>query len=175
MTIARVLLLLILIALPLAAVSNQEPKRKSTGNRDCQANPSRWDLAGERQKLVMSEQRRFGLAIECYAMDEHIYAGPSKGIEPLASLKSLLSPIYIETILTTDVWGSEYRYWSDGGHYAIISYGSDRSPDVDYDTLLLLPWDQAQSAICTGRSSDPAVDIVFADGNHCRWYEPEED
>jgi hypothetical protein len=127
-------------------------------------------LLGERQELVGNELGRVGHAIECYALDEHSYPGPSSGLRTFEYLTSFLSPTYVSTLLVTDVWGNEYLYWSDGVNYALISYGSDRAPDLDYSAALGERWEVAREEICKGESHDTASDIVFVNGNHCSWY-----
>jgi hypothetical protein len=150
-------------------------ERPTANDSGCNAEPTdtRWDLAGERQKLIMQELRRVGVAIECYAFDERLYPGPSGGVTALDFLSAYLVPAYIGKLLTVDAWGSEYIYWSNGHHYAVVSYGSDRAPDVDYDAVFLQDWAKAKKAICLGTNTDSTGDIVWVDGNHCRWYETE--
>lgn len=173
-----ILLVFLLMSLPLISFSSAEdPKPSSKYTPDCvgEVYDKLWNMAGDRQELTMREMRRLGIAIECYAIDEDMFPSPSDGLTTLDFLNDYLSPTYILEIYTEDTWGSEYLYWSDGYHYVFVSYGSDRTPDLDYESAFALSWDMIKQTICLGRNTDPEGDIVFTEGNHCRWYKLEED
>jgi hypothetical protein len=154
-----------------AATPTETPESRSTPNLDCIANhvDRKHDLAGERQRLIMAELLRIGHALACYAEDHRSVPGPTGGLQTLEILESRLSPTYIGQLLSTDAWGTEYRFWSNGVECALISFGSDGSPEFDYDAVLGQPLAIAKNQLC-GVSGDPSRDIVYLDWNLCRVY-----
>ena len=122
-----------------------------------------------RQELTNMEVRKLAVAIECYGVAHEKYPGPTPGLVEITWLRDTCPES--ERFPRVDVWGSPFQYWSDGYHYAIVSFSSDGEPDHDYDGVLSTSWEEAKQVICGGRTRDTAVDIVFVDGNHCQWYE----
>jgi hypothetical protein len=163
------MLVALILAISAPVLAGDDPSPDCVGGKV----DRKLDIRRERQKLGMTETRWFGLALECYAIDHHSYPGPTKGVETVRFLVPALIPQYREYLPVTDTWGSDYLYWSDGIHYILISVSADRKPDVDYDAALGRPWEEAKKAICLQATHDPNADLVFMDGQHCRWFQTE--
>lgn len=125
--------------------------------------------ASARQDLTNWETRKLAVAVECYGEAHEKYPGPTPGLVGKEWLLEVLTDL--EHFPAVDVWGSPFQYWSDGDHYVVISFSSGGTADHDYSEILSGQWEEAQRVICGGRTQDVARDIVFADGNHCQWYD----
>jgi len=114
-----------------------------------------------KQKRTMADIRSAGIAMEAYAVDNNIYAGPTEGWVPLAELSDVLSPIYIRNLPEVDGWGNTILVWSDGQGYRIVSPGKDGELDRNWSG------DLGDG----GPTSRLTSDIVFVDGQFAAWPE----
>jgi len=118
-----------------------------------------------RQEVTMADVRSIGTSTEAFAVDNDVYPGPTAGIATIEVVRDQLEPVYIRTLPTTDAWGNPYLFWSDGGHYVIISLGSDGVEDVAYDAT------DPTSGLKGGAARRYESDIVFSDGQFHQWPE----
>lgn len=123
----------------------------------------------DRQALTMKNIRAVATSVEEYAIDNNIYPVLVRGAAMVSTLKPLVEPNYIKDLPVTDGWGQGTLYWSNGDHYVVQSQvaGMDR----DYGLILASAKeiDAAIKEICTGATDDPRADILFIDGQFCRW------
>lgn len=114
-------------------------------------------------KRTMADMRSIGTAVEAYATD---YGGYPRA-ESFEELVRQISPTYLRHVPVMDGWKTPFRYesWSnDEGparHYGVASAGKDR--EFEHESLRLYE---------AGPSSDPAGDLLFADGDFIAYYEP---
>jgi len=116
----------------------------------------------ERELLrrAMRDLRSMGTACESYGVDYNLYPGPVDPIDAIASIETVLAPIYISVLPTVDPWGNPYLFWSDSAHYALVSYGPDGIPDYPYAS-----WGRAEfEALHTGQTTRLGQDLVFVTG-----------
>jgi hypothetical protein len=126
-------------------------------------------LVGQKQHLIQDEIGMLGLAIEHYASTHREYPGPTGAVGTAEFLEPFLVPKLLDEVPEADAWGMPYLYWSDGVEYFIISFSADRQEDLPYESLLLLPYDEAKSKACGGEVTDVAKDVVYTAGNLCQW------
>jgi len=119
-----------------------------------------------KQEVSMAEIRSIGTATEVFAVDNDVYPGPTAGVATVEVVRDQLEPVYIMKLPTIDAWGNPYLFWSDGGHYVIISLGSDGVEDVAYDAT-----DSPTSGLKGGAAGRYESDIVFSDGQFHQWPE----
>ena len=76
-----------------------------------------------KQKRSMADMRTIGTAVESYAVDNSKY--------PVAvtasALASVVSPVFIRTMPTTDGWSNQYSIASASNQYTITSLGRDNT------------------------------------------------
>lgn len=120
-------------------------------------------------KRTMFDMRSIATAVESFAVDANRYPGAGPGFVPAGVLREALEPVYIKRVPLLDGWGNEFLYVSNEEHYCIVSAGADGSLDRDWPCP---PVHDAAREIGAGAQNDPAADIVFADGQFVRWYQP---
>ena len=76
-----------------------------------------------KQKRTMADMRSIGTAVESYAVDNNVYPVAASA----AILKTLVEPIYIKTMPTTDGWSNTYAVTAIATQYTIYSMGKDGS------------------------------------------------
>ena len=75
-----------------------------------------------KQKRTMADVRSIGTAVESYAVDTNMYPTSAS----IAALSSVVSPIYIRTLPTTDGWKNNLVFTpSAGTGYTVGSGGKD--------------------------------------------------
>lgn len=91
---------------------------------------------------------------------ENSYPGPTTGLVPVSSVATRLSPKGRMLVGSAkDAWGNPLLYWSDGRDYLILSLGSDRTMQFDYDAT------PPYANVRTGwAGSDPTNDLLIVDG-----------
>jgi len=91
---------------------------------------------------------------------ENPYPGPTDGLVPVASLGSqLTSRLRSNGGAVRDAWNNPLLYWSDGRDYLILSLGSDRMMQFNYDAS------PPYAGVRTGwAGSDPTNDLLIVDG-----------
>jgi hypothetical protein len=125
----------------------------------------RWGLDPEaRRRQSMADLRSIGTAIESYAIDHNAYPGPIGAVGTIALVEEDLEPIYIRTLPHLDGWGREFLVYSDGTCYYLVSAGGEGLFDREY------PSDCAGD-LGSGATTDPAADIIFANGQFVQWPE----
>jgi len=122
-----------------------------------------------RQRAIVGEMRGIAEAIECFGAEHHGYPAPTASLIPLSQVQTDLVPRYQLFIPTSDAWGSDYLFWSNGVHYVLISTSGDVAQDRDYGSLLGGEWSHAKASICRGVTDNPEQDLVFVDGQFCSW------
>ena len=80
------------------------------------------------------------------------------------AIEAELEPIYIRTMPESDAWGRPFLYWSDTSFYYIVSTGADGLLDMEYPTRM-------PAELGVGATTEPAADIVFANGQFVQWPE----
>jgi len=91
---------------------------------------------------------------------EAAYPGPTDGLVPVSSLGSqIISRVRSHGGAVRDAWNNPLLYWSDGRDYLILSLGSDRTMQFDYDAS------PPYANVRTGwAGSDPTNDLLIVDG-----------
>lgn len=118
------------------------------------------------QKETMAALCSLRIALETYKDANGSYpVTPNQFVDGTA-LPAFLEPACMKpgTTPTRDAWGHEFRFWSDGRDYAVISLGSDGKPDVTYS----LPPEGSYRA---EKFEQPEGDMVLADRVIRRWPE----
>jgi hypothetical protein len=140
-------------------------------SKDITHGPPGVDLSEfDRELLTVRDVRDLAKAISAYSIDNNTYPVLTGGTAGVGDLRPVLEPHYIRTVPLTDAWDHPYIYWSDGESFLIFSAGSD-GEDLSYGSVL----DQAPkpaealASLCTGPSDRDGADIVFANGEPCRW------
>jgi general secretion pathway protein G len=110
-------------------------------------------LGRARQKRTMADIRALGEAIEMYQLDHHSY--PDYSNVTAENLGNALK-VYVQAYNSRDGWNQPFRYDSDGEHYTVLSYGSDRSAGPNTGL---------------GPTNNMKADIVFSDGVFVQWPE----
>jgi general secretion pathway protein G len=110
-------------------------------------------LGRARQKRTMADIRALGESIEMYQIDHYYY--PDYTGVTAENLGNVLR-IYVKNYNTTDGWNRPFWYGSNGEHYTVVSYGSDRTADPS--TPL-------------GETTSLKADILFSDGVFVQWPE----
>jgi general secretion pathway protein G len=105
-----------------------------------------------RSKRTMADMRSLAVALETYAVDEARYPSSDGWVE-VSSLAEELAPTYIEVLPTSDGWGNDLLYRSDGVSYRILSRGRDGILDETWE-----------GEIEETATSEFNADIVFEDG-----------
>lgn len=117
----------------------------------------------------METMRQLAIAVEEYSIDNDVYPGPSNGFVAIDFLASLLVPAYLAELPTTDGWGRDFLFWSNGVEYVMISQGGDGVGDRGYAGLGMSSGDLIQDSICGGATTGLANDIVLLGGAFCQW------
>ena len=91
---------------------------------------------------------------------ENPYPGPTVGLVPVASLgNQLVSRARSLGGSVRDGWNNPLLYWSDGRSYLLLSLGSDRTMQFDYDAS------PPYANVAKGwAGSDPTNDLMIVDG-----------
>jgi general secretion pathway protein G len=110
-------------------------------------------LGRARQKRTMADIRALGEAIEMYQTDHQFY--PNYSNVTAENLGNALK-IYVRAYNSRDGWNQPFHYDSDGEHYTVLSYGSDRSPGPNTGL---------------GTTTSLKADIVFSNGVFVQWPE----
>lgn len=126
-----------------------------------------------RVKPTEDEMRGIAAAIECYGTEHNAFPIVGPKLVALSRVETDLVPRYRSFIPTTDSWGAEYLYWSNGSHYVLISTAADALSDHDYDALLRKEGTAGKSPMCHGAIDDPEKDLVIVDGQFCSWFKEE--
>lgn len=124
----------------------------------------------DRQALTVRDVRAIAIAVLAYSLDNNTYPVLTDGTADAQALKPLLEPNYIRGLPLSDAWGHAFSYWSNGKNFIVYSIGGDHE-DQSYGALLWETDDApAQLAsICSGASRRLGSDIVFANGEPCKW------
>ena len=88
------------------------------------------------------------------------YPGPTDGLVPVSSLGNQLTGfVRSRGGAVRDAWNNPLLYWSDGRDYLIVSLGSDRVLQFNYDAY------PPYAAVPAGwAGSDPTNDLLIVDG-----------
>jgi type II secretion system protein G len=108
-----------------------------------------------KQKRTMADLRSIGTAVEAYAVDTNIYPTASDA----TALTSVVQPIYIKKMPTTDGWNTGLVYQpgtTSGAGYTVRSYGKGAA---------------VESSPAGGKTTDFTKDIIFVDGQFTQWPE----
>ena len=107
-----------------------------------------------KQKRSMSDLRALAVAIETYGIDHPGYPVASD----VATLRSLVDPIFIKHIPMQDGWNHDFAVNSTGADYTVGSEGKDGAGGL---------------ASCAGSPRCSYVNdaIIFADGRFVQWPE----
>ena len=91
---------------------------------------------------------------------ERPYPGPTAGLVPVSSLDSdVISRARRFGGEARDAWGNPLLYWSDGRDYLILSLGSDRTMQFNYDAV------PPYANVSMGwAGSDSRDDLLIVDG-----------
>jgi hypothetical protein len=119
----------------------------------------------EALRRVMADLRSVATAIESYSVDFSFYP-TTDGYENTEALRPTLEPVYIKRIPLLDPWNSPFGAWSrftDG--YALVSYGSDGTPEHDYESWGLEEWNSLEPA----QTVEPGRDIIVVNGQFVQW------
>ena len=119
--------------------------------------------------LAQEEIRRMNVILEGVAIDTEHYPLSSNSFKEMRSLENDIDKKYYSKFAEYDCWGGAYWYWSDGNHYFLVSYGSDRKPERNYDEIIKLGADAAEEHICKGKIGKEGDDIVAYDLRLCRF------
>jgi len=103
-----------------------------------------------KQKRTMADMRSIGTAVESYAVDNNVYPVAATA----AVLKTLVEPIYIKTMPTTDGWSTNFVVDSITTQYTISSNGKDAT---------------AQSCAAGTLTTLFSADICFANGQFIQY------
>jgi general secretion pathway protein G len=76
-----------------------------------------------KQKRTMADMRSIGTAVESYAVDNNVYPQATTA----AILQTLVAPIYIKTMPTSDGWNNTFAVNAVSTQYTIQSKGKDGS------------------------------------------------
>jgi hypothetical protein len=79
---------------------------------------------------------------------------------PFLGRRELHEYVMFASAVTVDGWNNELLFWVKGGHYAIVSLGSDGEPDQPYRTMDNLP----SEIEGRGEIHESRHDIVLTDG-----------
>jgi len=124
----------------------------------------------DRAKLTAREVRAIAVAVTAYAVDNNTYPVVTDGPAGVEALRPLLEPHYARGLSLSDAWGHPYLYWSEGNTFVVYSTGSD-GEDRPYVSLFRSSSDATVtiSSVCIGRDQSPGADVVFVNGEPCRW------
>jgi hypothetical protein len=113
----------------------------------------------------MADLRSVATAIESYSVDFSFYP-TTDGFEGTAALQPVLEPVYIKHLPLEDPWGEPIGTWSrftDG--YALASYGSDSTPEHDYETWGMEDWNSIEPT----ETVEPGRDLIVVNGQFVQW------
>jgi hypothetical protein len=124
----------------------------------------------DRQILSASDLQTIAIAVMSYSIDNNTYPVVTGGAAGVQALQPLLEPLYVRALPLFDAWGHGYFYWSNGKNFLVYSTGGD-TEDYSYSALLRDAEEPADSlaTICSGASRQPGADVIFANGEPCRW------
>lgn len=111
----------------------------------------------ERQSATIRLLRSLGTAVEEYSINHNLYPRQESVGESVDSLEADLVPAYLRELISTDAWDRPVIYWSDTNSYFVVSAGSDRRFDREYDG-------DTRTSELLEVTQDPANDIVFMNG-----------
>lgn len=124
----------------------------------------------EKMVAAMADIRIIATSAEAYAVDNDRY--------PAAEMKDLwrkVVPNYVRRLPVADPWGHPYVYRSAGPHnqgYVIASAGADGTWEMpDHVLTDLSKAIRIDDFKLPGHSSEPGVDLVFANGAYVSWFE----
>ena len=91
---------------------------------------------------------------------EAAYPGPTEGLVPVSSLgNQFTAHVRSRGGAVRDAWNNPLLYWSDGRDYLIVSLGSDRTMQFNYDV------NPPYAGVPAGwAGSDPTNDLLIVDG-----------
>jgi hypothetical protein len=117
-----------------------------------------------RQRIAMTELRETAVAAEKYFDAHGAYpaTGPESPISHTALIAALV-PKYLSRLPENDPWGQPYGWAASAEHYSLVSFGSDRLPDV---TRVVGPhWRRPEKdlVLSDGQWS------IYAEGGGCCW------
>ena len=115
-------------------------------------------------RIALAHMRAAGTAIESWSIDYNRYP-ITAGFVPLTALEGELEPVYIRDLPLKDPWHQDYRIWSDGGEYALVSAGADRRFEHAYETWDAARWRSFQG----GATTEPGRDLAFISGQFAQW------
>ena len=116
-------------------------------------------------RRATADLRSLGTAIESYSVDFSFYP-TIDGYQTWEALQPTLEPVYIRRVPLLDPWNTPFGAWSrflDG--YALVSYGSDGTPEHDYASWGMEEW----SSLTPTQTVEPGRDIVFVNGQFVQW------
>ncbi len=119
----------------------------------------------ERQLVTMANMRTVATTLEAYSVDHERYPIPPGRFAGVETLRGSLEPVYVASLPGVDTWGNEFRVWSDGQNYVVVSFGADGRPDRDY-RFMKKPLAEMEGL---GPFADGNRDLVFADGEFHAW------
>jgi hypothetical protein len=116
---------------------------------------------GLRPKVLETflRMRILAAVIETHAV-EAAYPGPTDGLVPVSSLGSQVTArLRSHGGAVRDAWNNPLLYWSDGRDYLIVSLGSDRAMQFNYDA------NPPYANVPMGwAGNDPTDDLLLVDG-----------
>jgi len=105
-----------------------------------------------------------GHAIDAYGADRGVYPGPTDGLVPVSQLTAILVPTYIRALPTLDNWGNPILVYSQPTGYFLVSFGSDRRADREYDPRKTGQWPEGAGPVAA-----ETCDALFVDGRFVQW------
>jgi hypothetical protein len=90
----------------------------------------------------------------------------TEGFESIQALGPVLEPVYIKRLPTRDSWGEPFHalsVFNEG--YALVSYGSDHTPEHAYDTWGWENW----ASIEPTQTIEPGRELIFVNGHFVQW------
>jgi hypothetical protein len=163
-------MIFVLLAVALSVSSALSAESDLPGS--CPVDRETWSKKGfqtVRQRAVAQEIRGIAGAIECFGIEHGRYPSSASKVVPFETAIPELVPRYRSYLPATDAWGTALLYWSDGTHYLLVSLSAGAQRDRDYQHVLAEGWEKAKANLCLGPTDEPEADLVFTDGQFCRW------
>lgn len=124
------------------------------------------EMLRSKQKRSLIEVRTISYAIHSYAMDHAMeYPNTNGKIVPVSSIRSLLTPDYLQKFPDTDGWGVfPYYYGSNGKSFLVYSLGLGGQPDDDLGDLTRQILVDRYYPRINGDTSCFENDIIYCEG-----------
>lgn len=113
-----------------------------------------------RQKATMGDMKNIGIAVEEYAVDNHMAPGAG-AVNRISDIQVHLVPFYVNALPIIDSWNNPFYYQSGAptmgqGEYSIYSYGRDRMLgviDITNSQYIVSTIEQFNNDICFSNGS----------------------